>query len=188
MARRNIEDWEEYKDTLNVMLGQESKLTQKLYASAAAHPQRVVFAEGAHPTMLRAAVQAKAEGLCHPILLGNDEIIAKLADELDLSLEGIEVVNLRHPSQYDRRHRYAEILTQKRQREGYTLQEAGDKMYDLQTGAVDYASSEKNVLSDEAKEAAEAAKAAILAGDIVVAPDRESYNAKYGDIKAYTLE
>ena len=130
VARRNIEDWEEYKDTLSVMLGQESKLTQKLYASAAAHPQRVVFAEGAHPTMLRAAVQAKAEGLCHPILLGNDEIIAKLADELDLSLEGIEVVNLRHPSQYDRRHRYAEILTQKRQREGYTLQEAGDKMYE----------------------------------------------------------
>ncbi len=65
---------------------------------------------------------------------------------------------------------------------------AGDKMYDLKTGAVDYASSEANVLSDAAKEAAEAAKAAILAGDIVVAPDREGYNAKYGDIKAYTLE
>ena len=66
--------------------------------------------------------------------------------------------------------------------------EAGDKMYDLQSGAVDYASSEKNVLSDEAKEAAEAAKAAILAGDIVVPATREEYNEKYGDVKAYTLE
>ncbi|MBP3843480.1 MAG: NADP-dependent malic enzyme, partial [Prevotella sp.] len=130
VARSPITDWDEYKDSLSVMLGQETKLTQKLYASAAAHPQRVVFAEGAHPTMLRAAVQARAEGLCHPILLGNDEIIAKLAKELDLNLEGIEVINLRHPSEHERRKRYARILTEKRQREGYTLQEAGDKMYE----------------------------------------------------------
>ena len=130
VARSPITDWDEYKDSLSVMLGQETKLTQKLYASAAAHPQRVVFAEGAHPTMLRAAVQARAEGLCYPILLGNDEIIAKLAKELDLNLEGIEVINLRHPSEHERRMRYARILTEKRQREGYTLQEAGDKMYE----------------------------------------------------------
>ena len=130
VARSPITNWEEYKDTLNVMLGQETKLTQKLYASAAAHPQRVVFAEGAHPTMLRAAVQAKAEGLCVPILLGNDEIINKLADQLDLSLDGIEVVNLRHPSEHERRKRYARILTEKRARDGYTLTEASDKMYE----------------------------------------------------------
>ena len=130
VARRKIVDWDEYKNSLSVLLGQESKLTQKLYATASSHPQRVVFAEGAHPTMLRAAVQARAEGICHPILLGNDEIIAKLAKELDLSLEGVEVLNLRHPSQYERRRRYAKILTDKREREGYTLQEAGDKMYE----------------------------------------------------------
>ena len=47
------------------LLGQETKLTQKLYATAAAHPQRVVFAEGVHPTMLKAAVQAKAEPGTH---------------------------------------------------------------------------------------------------------------------------
>ncbi|MBR5689040.1 MAG: NADP-dependent malic enzyme [Prevotella sp.] len=130
VARTSIEDWDEYKKSLSVMLGQETKLTQKLYATASAHPQRVVFAEGAHPTMLRAAVQAKAEKLCVPILLGNDEIITKLAKELDLSLDGIEVINLRHPSQYDRRQRYARILTEKRKREGYTFAEASDKMYE----------------------------------------------------------
>ena len=130
VARTPIEDWDEYKKSLSVMLGQETKLTQKLYATASAHPQRVVFAEGAHPTMLRAAVQAKAEKLCTPILLGNDEIITKLAKELDLNLDGIEVLNLRHPSQYDRRQRYARILTEKRKRDGYTFQEASDKMYE----------------------------------------------------------
>ena len=130
VARKKIEDWDEYKDSLSVLLGQETKLTQKLYATAAAHPQRVVFAEAVHPTMLKAAVQAKAEGICQPILLGNDEVIMKLAKSLELSLEGIEIVNLRHPSEQERRERYARILTEKRQREGYTFQEANDKMFE----------------------------------------------------------
>lgn len=130
VARKKIENWEEYKNSLSVLLGQETKLTQKLYATAAAHPQRVVFAEAVHPTMLKAAVQAKAEGICHPILLGNDEVIEKLAKKLDLNIEGIEIVNLRHPSEQERRERYARILTEKRQRDGYTFQEANDKMFE----------------------------------------------------------
>ena len=76
--------------------------------------------------MLKAAVQAKAEGICDPILLGNDEVIQKLAAQLDLNIEGIEIVNLRHPNEQERRERYARILTEKRQREGYTFQEAND--------------------------------------------------------------
>ena len=130
VARRKIEDWDEYKRSLSVLLGQETKLTQKLYTTAAAHPQRIVFAEAIHPTMLKAAVQAKAEGICQPILLGNDEVIQKLAAQLDLNIDGIEIVNLRHPSEQERRERYANILTQKRQREGYTFQEANDKMFE----------------------------------------------------------
>ena len=64
---------------LRELMGQESKLTRQLYETARRDPQRVVFAEGIHPTMLKAAVEAKAEGICHPILLGNDERIEKLA-------------------------------------------------------------------------------------------------------------
>ena len=130
VARKTIEDWDEYKRSLSVLLGQETKLTQKLYATASAHPQRVVFAEAVHPTMLKAAVQAKAEGICQPILLGNDEVIAKLAKQLDLNLDGIEIINLRHPDEQERRERYARILTEKRQRDGYTFQEANDKMFE----------------------------------------------------------
>lgn len=130
VARKTITDWDEYKNRLREMLGQETKLTQKLYDTARRHPQRIVFAEGIHPTMLKAAVQAKNEGICHPILLGNDERIEKLARELDLSLDGIEIVNLRHDRENDRRERYARILADKRQREGYTFQEANDKMFE----------------------------------------------------------
>jgi len=54
----------------------------------------------------------------------------KLAHELDLNLEGIEIVNLRHDNQSERRERYAKILADKRQRQGYTFQEANDKMFE----------------------------------------------------------
>ena len=130
VARTDIKDWDAYCVHLRELMGYESKLTRQLYDTARRHPQRVVFAEGIHPNMLKAAVEAKAEGICHPILLGNDEAIGKLAEELDLSLEGIEIVNLRHPDESERRERYARILAEKRSREGFTYEEANDKMFE----------------------------------------------------------
>ena len=130
VARKPITDWEVYRQHLKELMGQESKLTRQLYDTARRNPQRVVFAEGIHPTVLKAAVEAKSEGICHPILLGNDEAIGKLAKELDLSLEGIEIVNLRHPNEASRRERYARILAEKRARQGANFQEANDKMFE----------------------------------------------------------
>ena len=130
VARKPIEDWDAYALHLRELMGYESKLTRQLRDAARRDPQRVVFAEGIHPNMLKAAVEAKAEGICKPILLGNDERIAKLAKELDLSLDGIEVINLRHDDEAERRERYAKILAEKKAREGYTFEEANDKMFE----------------------------------------------------------
>ena len=130
VARKPIENWDAYALHLKELMGYESKLTRQLRDTARRNPQRVVFAEGIHPNMLKAAVEAKAEGICHPILLGNDERIEKLAKELDLSLEGIEIVNLRHDREAERRERYAKILAEKKAREGYTFEEANDKMFE----------------------------------------------------------
>ena len=130
VARKQITDWDAYKNHLRELMGQENKLTRQLYETARRCPQRVVFAEGTHPNMLKAAVEAKAEGICNPILLGNEERIAKLAKELDLNLEGIEIVNLRHDREAERRERYARILCEKRAREGANFAEANDKMFE----------------------------------------------------------
>ena len=130
VARKEITDWKAYRQYLRELMGQETKFTQNLYDTARLNPKRVVFAEGTHPKMLEAAIRAKGEGICHPILLGNDEQIRSMAKEMDLSLEGVEVLNLRNEEHSKTRRRYAEILAQKKQREGYTLQEAIDKMYE----------------------------------------------------------
>jgi len=130
VARKQITDWEAYKRDLRLRMGQETSVTQNLYETARKHPQRVVFAEGLHPTMIKAAVQAKEEGLCTPILLGNTEMIQKKAAELDLNLDGVEIVNLRHDNECERRERFAHVLADKRKREGYNFEEANDKMFD----------------------------------------------------------
>ncbi len=130
VARRNIEDWDEYRQQLKVLMGQESQLVHQLYETARLDPQRVVFAEATHPNMLKAAVQAKAEGVCFPILLGNTEKIQTLAEELDLNIDGIEIVHLRGDAEAERRDRYAKLLVEKRQRQGANYQEAYDKMFE----------------------------------------------------------
>ncbi|EJW96571.1 NADP-dependent malic enzyme [gut metagenome] len=130
VARKPITDWKAYRQQLRELMGQESKFTQNLYDTARLNPKRVVFAEGTHPTMLEAAIRAKEEGICHPILLGNDVQICQMAKDMDLNLEGVEIINLRNDNQTAKRQHYAEILATKKQREGYTLQEAIDKMYE----------------------------------------------------------
>jgi malate dehydrogenase (oxaloacetate-decarboxylating)(NADP+) len=109
-------------------MGYDNKLIRRLADIARDNPKRTVFSEGTHANMIKAAVTAKAEGICHPILLGNDERIEKLAAELHLDLEGIEIINLRHDREEERRFRYAKILAEKRAREGATYDEAKDKM------------------------------------------------------------
>jgi len=130
VARKTIDDWDTYKDNLRSLMGYESKLTRRFREMARENPRRVVFAEGSHPNMLKAAVEAYQEGICQPILLGNEERIVKLAVSLDLSLEGCEIVNLRHDHELERRERYAHLLTEKRARQGATFEEASDKMYE----------------------------------------------------------
>ena len=130
VARTPITDWTAYKDQLRQLLGQETKLTRTLHATAALHPQRVVFAEGGHPTMMKAAVQAHQEGICMPILLGNIDRLNRLAKRLKLDLNGVEIVDMRADNEQRRRATYAKHLAEKRARQGVTFEEAYDKMYE----------------------------------------------------------
>ena len=130
VSRRTITDWEGYANHLREMMGYDNKLLRSFTDMAKANPKRVVFAEANHGNMLKAAAEAKAEGICIPILLGNEERLQKIAAEENISLEGIEIVNLRHDRETERRHRYAKILSEKKAREGVTYAEACEKMVD----------------------------------------------------------
>ena len=130
VARTTITDWEAYKQNLRQLLGQETALTRKLHETARLHPQRVVFAEGGHAPMMKAAVQAKQEGICDPILLGNPDRLNRLAARLKLDLTGVEIIDMRADQEQGRRATFAKQLAERRARQGYTFEEAYDKMYE----------------------------------------------------------
>lgn len=130
VAKKNDFNWSKYENYLQDLMGYDNKLIRQLSDIASKTPKRVVFAEGSHENMLKAAAQVRDEKIAHPILLGNDERIAKLAIENHIDLEGIEIINLRHDSEMCRRRKYAALLAKKRAREGATLDEAIDKMFE----------------------------------------------------------
>ena len=130
VARKSITDWDEYNNKLRALMGHDNKMLRRFYDTARSNPKRVVFSESNHINMLKAAEAAFAEGICFPILLGNEEKITSLAAENHIDLTGIEIVNLRHDREEDRRMKFAKKFAEKRNREGMTLDEAYEKMYE----------------------------------------------------------
>ncbi len=130
VARRSIEDWNQYNVKLKSLMGFDCKLMRRFTDIAKADPKRVVFGEGNTNNMLLAAVNAAREGVCKPILLGNEEMIEKRAKKLAVTLDGVEIINLRHDRESERRERYAALLSAKKERDGYTYREALEKMFD----------------------------------------------------------
>ena len=130
VARKEIKDWDAYRDKLREMMGYDNKMLRRFYDEARQNPKRVVFSESNHINMLKAAESALTEGICFPILLGNEEKIASLALENQIDLTGIEIINLRHDREEKRRVDYAIKLSKKRSREGMTYDEAYEKMYE----------------------------------------------------------
>ena len=130
VARKQITNWNEYKAELRARMGLDNTLIGSLTEAAKANPKRVVYTEANTPNTLQAASTAKKEGICIPILLGNEERIAKIANENGIDIEGIEIINLRHDREEARRNRYAKYISDKLARKGYTYSEANEKMYD----------------------------------------------------------
>ncbi|MDR1707480.1 MAG: NADP-dependent malic enzyme [Prevotella sp.] len=130
VARRTIDDWEAYGNRLSEMLGYSNKLIHRLTNLAKSDPKRVVYCEGNHINMIKAAVFSKKDGICHPILLGSEERIKNIARENGIELNGVEIIDHRNIREDERRSRYAKKLSDKKSREGIRYQEAFEKMSD----------------------------------------------------------
>ncbi len=74
------------------------------------HPKRIVFPEGAEPRVLQAARQFYSLRLGAPILLGDRTQIKEVAQALNVSLEGIRIINPAESSDLENFARRFEIL------------------------------------------------------------------------------
>ncbi|MGH7952954.1 MAG: phosphate acyltransferase [Limisphaerales bacterium] len=89
------------------------------------HPKRVVFPEGDEPRILQAARQFYALRLGAPILLGDQAKIKAAADKLDVSLEGIRVIN---PATSEDFENFAKRFHSLRREKGLRAAEAREAM------------------------------------------------------------
>ncbi|MFV0537862.1 MAG: NADP-dependent malic enzyme [Dysgonomonas sp.] len=130
VARKSIDDWEAYGNRLSEMLGYSNKLIHRLTNLAKSDPKRVVYCEGNHINMIKAAVFSKKDGICHPILLGSEDRIKNIARENGIELDGVQIIDHRNIREDERRSRYAKKLSDNKSREGIRYQEAFEKMSD----------------------------------------------------------
>lgn len=122
VARKPIENWEQYELELQQRIGIDQKIMTRMISQAKTNPKRVVFAEADHPKILKAVQLLQAEGIAFPILLGNKKKIEDAALAIGVDVEGMPIIDpLEHKEKVQA---YAQVLFQKRQRKGVTLFEA----------------------------------------------------------------
>jgi malate dehydrogenase (oxaloacetate-decarboxylating)(NADP+) len=120
VARVQPPEADVYMQRLEVLLGPERELMRKIIIRAQQNPLRIVLPEGTHPVIIRAACQAHRDRIARPVLLGAPEEIATLARSLQVSLEGIEIIDPRRNSHLAD---FEAKLFALRQRKGWSLLE-----------------------------------------------------------------
>jgi len=114
-------DAERYREELEARLGLTRSIMRRVINIARRESKRIVFSEGENPTIIKAASQCIAEGICEPVLLGQLERIDAVKEELGLSFD-CETIDVRYDPR--RRTTYAEELHELRGRKGLTKEDA----------------------------------------------------------------
>ncbi len=129
VAEKPIKDWAEYKQELTNRLGLTDKLVMDIRNKASLNPKRVIFTEGENFNVLKASQFVINEGIASPILLGNEQLIKETINKNKLQLENITIIDPNHSVSEDKRHKFAQLLFEKRKRKGMTYEEALEKTY-----------------------------------------------------------
>jgi malate dehydrogenase (oxaloacetate-decarboxylating)(NADP+) len=127
-ARIKIENWDAYKNELNKRLGLDNQIVRAIGNKARRNPKRVVFAEAENSKILKAVQIVFDEGIAYPILLGDEKRINKIAEENNISLEGIPIIDPKDISNDDKRDTYGDMFFKQRQRKGMNKYEATKAM------------------------------------------------------------
>lgn len=123
VALNPITDWHKYEEELLDRLGNDNKMVRLITNRAKMDPKRIVFAEADHLNVLKAAQIVLEEGIGHPILLGNKEIILELKEELGFDAD-IEIIDPKTKEEDARRNKFATTYWEARKRKGISLYDA----------------------------------------------------------------
>ncbi len=128
VARKEIQDWEAYRDQLEKHLGAEREIIRRLIHVAQDTPHRIAIGAGTDEKMLRAANIIAEEGIGTPVLLGSEKEVKAKIEELGLNLQNVEIVE---PAKHPRFNEYVDLYYNLRNRKGVNRDEA---IRDMRTG------------------------------------------------------
>lgn len=116
VARTTI-DIEAYRDKLYRTLSPARRVLWNITEQAKGSQKRIVYPEGEHDNIIRAARRVLDANLAYPTLLGSQEIIEERARSLGISLEGIQMES---PRSSEKLESYAHAYFELRSRKGVT--------------------------------------------------------------------
>jgi len=126
VSRKNIKDFETYKDQLKQRLNPSVTIMQGINSHIKKNQKRIVFADGEDENTLKAAIAFKNSKLGIPILVGKKENIKERIKEIGYSENfDIEIINSQDS---EKREKYVNYLFKKMQREQGLLQRDCDRL------------------------------------------------------------
>ena len=121
VARRHIE-MDDYLNQLAGRMGTSVQFMRTMEQKARQDPKRIVFAEGEHQKIIRAAFAIESNGIASAILLGRQEEVDAQCAAYGLKFSPVVI----DPNASVKRTKYAEVFYHRRQRKGVTLSLAND--------------------------------------------------------------
>jgi malate dehydrogenase (oxaloacetate-decarboxylating)(NADP+) len=130
VAQKKITNWEAYTLELNRRLGLDNQLIRVVGTKARKDPKRLVFAEADNQKILKAASIIYDEGIAYPILLGDPVKINRIAEEFNIDITDLPIIDPRSDEMEEKREFYGELFFKKRQRKGFNHYESQKIMKD----------------------------------------------------------
>ena len=130
VAQKTIANWDAYILELNKRLGLDNQLSRVIGNKARKDPKRLVFAEADNQKILKAASILYDDGIAYPILLGNPDKINRIAEENNIDLADLPIIDPASDEMESKREFYGELFFKKRQRRGVNRYESRKIMND----------------------------------------------------------
>lgn len=117
IARKHIENFEEYENILLDRMGREDKLVRMMQNRAKANPKRVTLGNAEEYNVLKAAQILYEEGIAHPILLGEKKYVREQMEKFGINID-VPIIDPMDDDQEENRKKYRETLWKLRERKG----------------------------------------------------------------------
>jgi malate dehydrogenase (oxaloacetate-decarboxylating)(NADP+) len=124
VASRPIADFKAYRERLSQFVFRSGLTMKPIFERARERPQRVVFADGEEPRVLRAVQVLLEEGLARPILIGRPGVVKARCEQLDLALPLGDEIDLCNPESDPRYNDYVAHYLERMGRGGVTPEAA----------------------------------------------------------------